>query len=706
MVGHHLSDEEIASFVAQKMANGKRAEVHSHIEGCQLCRDLLVEMAASLAAEATPSFGEPLTVIPDVSTDRSQLSASFLAEPLLWNPPTHFEEFRLLRRLGEGAMGQVHLAADTLLERRVAIKFLTSVRSDPVQHKRFLNEARAIARVVNPHVIGLYRVGEVSGHPYLVYEYVPGQSLDELHKPLSWQMTLGIATDLAQGLCAAHRCGVLHRDLKPGNAMLTQSGSVKLLDFGLASVEEAHLSTQDGLPRLHPDSLPQVRMSVEQKALVGTPLYLAPERWRGTAATPQSDLYSLGALLFELLIGHPPFQSDSLDDLRTKILTAPVPSLVPSVPPECRGLAELVEKCLARDPACRPRSAEEVFHALARLRPQQHRRLLLPTMILILLVVVGVSVALWQSRVVNRWLRPKMVEVASGSFVMGSGQPAVASAWVWCKRDEQDCPLSLFERELPERRVTVSSFFLDTTEVTTFELANWLNQLGKRGDIQIKSPKPDEQWVYAQDEPLVNLYPWFQPTYEIQYRADHQDFYVAKEMELKPARQVTWYGAQRYCQSLGKRLPTEAEWEFAARGPEGRRFPWGDLEPDCRGVMFALWDYAPGTMKQRRLRCSGFHSGLFDVGTAEQDVTPLGIYDLGGNAAEWVADAYQSPYPSCPQPCKDPQVRGSNSEGRRLRTFRGGSYSNPAVMTRSATRGKYAPDVGLTDVGFRCARSK
>ena len=166
----------------------------------------------------------------DAAGDRALLGST-------WNPPDQFDEFRLVRSLGGGAMGQVYLAHDTLLDRHVAVKFVYAA-PDPAARARVLDEARAIARLQHPNVVAIYRVAEVAGHPYLVSEYVQGRALHELPRPMPWRAVLDIAIDLARGLAAAHRRGVLHRDVKPANAILADDGSAKLLDFGLATITD------------------------------------------------------------------------------------------------------------------------------------------------------------------------------------------------------------------------------------------------------------------------------------------------------------------------------------------------------------------------------------------------------------------------------------------------------------------------------------
>lgn len=139
-----------------------------------------------------------------------------------------------MRAIGRGRTGRVFLAHDTLLERPVAVKFIPAL--GPNALARFLVEARAAARIQHPNVVTLYRVGQLEEQPYLVSEFIRGMSLDRLPKPQPWERVLAMGRDLARGLSAAHRRGVLHRDIKPGNAVLTEAGEVKLLDFGLAKL--------------------------------------------------------------------------------------------------------------------------------------------------------------------------------------------------------------------------------------------------------------------------------------------------------------------------------------------------------------------------------------------------------------------------------------------------------------------------------------
>ncbi|HEX2686550.1 MAG TPA: serine/threonine-protein kinase, partial [Kofleriaceae bacterium] len=333
-----------------------------------------------------------------------------------WSPPAEFEEYRIVRLLGSGAMGQVYLAHDSLLDRLVAVKFVHA--PDPAARARFFEEARAIARLQHPNVVAIYRIAEIARHPYLVTEYVRGRTLDQLELPVPWRQVLDLALDLARGLAAAHRCGVLHRDVKPANAMFTEEGHGKLLDFGLARImdgapddEPAGASLQDrpgtrarprgrlvaldatlsaeatgeevvwddpvnaglvealaasDLERGSADHL-AVHAShpgVAWPAASGTPLYMAPEVWRGDPATRRSDLYSLGIMLYEMLSGRAPHRGIPMANLGNVVQGSDIPRLGDVAPGIDPTLAAIVDRLVERDAGARFASADELLVAL------------------------------------------------------------------------------------------------------------------------------------------------------------------------------------------------------------------------------------------------------------------------------------------------------------------------------------------------------
>ena len=269
-----------------------------------------------------------------------------------WAPPTEFDEFHLLRVLGQGAMGVVYLANDRSLERQVAVKFISAAQPDAEARAHFQAEARAIARLQHPNVVTVYRVGTVEGHPYLVSEYLRGQSLAELALPVPWRRALSLGVGLARGLSAAHRQGVLHRDIKPSNVFLTTEGEVKLLDFGLAELVDASGAAGVGLER----------------PTQGTPRYMAPELFSDISATPRSDIYSLGMVLHELCTGALPRRRRPPSPRAEGAPRVPgVSALTERVPGMDPEFAALIERCLHPEPSERFGSAEALFAALERL---------------------------------------------------------------------------------------------------------------------------------------------------------------------------------------------------------------------------------------------------------------------------------------------------------------------------------------------------
>jgi serine/threonine protein kinase/formylglycine-generating enzyme required for sulfatase activity len=273
-----------------------------------------------------------------------------------------------------------------------------------------------------------------------------------------------------------------------------------------------------------------------------------------------------------------------------------------------------------------------------------------------------------------------MIAIARAAFSMGSAEPEIDAAWALCQAGGGSCRRDIFERERPARAVTVAGFFLDRTEVTNAAFAAWLAQGGAR----VKDNR------YVQDDGGQTLLDLHEKYGGVEQRG--ATFAARSGREQKPVIQVSWFGASAFCAGQGKRLPTEAEWELAARGPARRSFPWGEAAPaSCDGVTFA---------RARGAACEG-SDGAADVASHAQDVTPEGAFDLGGNVREWVADVFITPYPACPPPCANP-VQGA---GGAERAVRGGSWSLRGDACRGAGRSRADAARMQTDIGFRCAQS-
>jgi eukaryotic-like serine/threonine-protein kinase len=259
--------------------------------------------------------------------------------------------YRLERRLGVGGMSTVQLAFDERLERAVAVKLLAEhLADDPSFVSRFRREALAAARLVHPNIVQVYDFGfdEASGRHFIVMEFVPGRSCAEILRddgPMAPDQAVDVAVQADRGLDYAHRNGVVHRDVKPGNLMVSPDGIVKLADFGIAKGAGQSSITQVG-------------------SVLGTAAYLAPEQARGEEAGPAADLYALGVVTYQLISGRLPYEATSLTELAFKQQNespTPLHELVPEVP---SALSAAVAVALAMEPAQRYASAPEMAEAL------------------------------------------------------------------------------------------------------------------------------------------------------------------------------------------------------------------------------------------------------------------------------------------------------------------------------------------------------
>ncbi|MEW9898876.1 protein kinase [Chitinivorax sp. PXF-14] len=261
-----------------------------------------------------------------------------------------FEHYKIIGKLGQGAMGVVYKAIDTRLERPVALK-VVSIDLDESERVQFAArlqlEARAAAKLNHPNIITIYECGEVNGLPYIAMEFIDGPTLRELlssGKRLSVDKVLKITGQLLKGVAYAHQNGIVHRDIKPANLMFTSNGVLKITDFGIAKVSASNMTHTD--------------------TLLGSPRYMSPEQLSGKVVDGRSDIFSVGSVLYEMLAGRPPFDSDNVASIVYQILFEPPPSL-----PELNGevptwLDEAVGCCLAKSPAERFQTADELIELL------------------------------------------------------------------------------------------------------------------------------------------------------------------------------------------------------------------------------------------------------------------------------------------------------------------------------------------------------
>src|SRR3954452_9967809 len=270
--------------------------------------------------------------------------------------------YRVLKRLGAGGMAEVWCAEDEVLGRRVALKLLGGgFATDPEVREGFRREAQAAAGLTHPNIVGIFDRSEWEGTPYIAMELVDGQTLKEVVQergPLTPSIAVGLTEQILGALGYAHKRGIVHRDVKPQNVILDPEGQAKVADFGIARANNSSEMTQTG-------------------AIVGTVQYLSPEQANGDPVDARSDLYSAGIVLYELLVGHPPFDGEAAISIALKHLNErPVPpgQLRPGIPP---ALEAVVMRSLEKDPARRYQTADEFIAALEAARRAPTRQIVM-----------------------------------------------------------------------------------------------------------------------------------------------------------------------------------------------------------------------------------------------------------------------------------------------------------------------------------------
>jgi tRNA A-37 threonylcarbamoyl transferase component Bud32/predicted hydrocarbon binding protein len=346
--------------------------IHIEEPSCLLRGDpfcsFVVEQVANDTHQPRSPLTETLVFTPSTAgapPDEAAATVLFAEDSLRNRLPTTIGGYKVLESIGQGAMGQVYLAEDAALGRRVAIKVMHPSRAnDPAARRRFLRESRAAAAVEHPHVVAIYQVGEhrppgsqgdgQPGLPYIVMQRLRGDTLGTYRTqvgrvPLAEALRIG--REIAAGLAAAHASGLIHRDIKPDNIVLEgPSRQVKIIDFGLA--------------RDAGDDPSQAGITLDG-SVVGTPAYMAPERFGDRVIDARADLFGLGVILYELLADRLPFTGTSMMAMLASISRGsppPLASVAPGVPDD---VSDLVMRLIAHEPADRPASAEAVTAEIA-----------------------------------------------------------------------------------------------------------------------------------------------------------------------------------------------------------------------------------------------------------------------------------------------------------------------------------------------------
>jgi serine/threonine-protein kinase len=536
-------------------------------------------------------------------------------------------KYRIGEEIGRGGMGVVCRGEHTIMGKEVAVKLINPLFSaDPKFLEMFKSEARALGAFRHPNVLTVHDFGLYDGRYYLVMELLEGESLKEVMNDsgsIPPERAFAMLVTICRAVSAAHRVGIVHLDLKGENVFVkeTTSGTeLKVLDFGLARLAGGR--AQD----------------VDDGTAMGTIGYMAPEQIVGGRVDERADVYALGVLAFEMLTGELPFPAGSKSaimrhQLEGRISKWPKSSFLKIVPKRTR---QAVLDAVSADPYRRPQSVDELGHEFewaireiagsARRLAGKHTRSA-ASRVGLLQRARGFFSRSEKPAVHTGPRAPEgMVYVPHGSFLMGSAH------------SNPD--------QTPAHRMPAGPFFIDVTPVTNRDYARF---------VEATDHKAPDTWKTLS--------------------------YPPGEGDL-PVTGVTWQDAADYAEWAGKRLPTEAEWEKAARGDDGRTFPWGaKWEP-----AFANWSGNPSR---------GGAPKIAPVGEFPDDLSPHGCQGMAGNVMEWTASWYL-PYGRA--------THTSGDYGEKFRVARGGSYlsGDPAYLT-CACRSRARPD-STGAIGFRCVQ--
>jgi serine/threonine protein kinase/Tol biopolymer transport system component len=321
-----------------------RREVESLLAGEKYAEGFLESPALELAAHAVAAEAHETGERSRSTSDHPDLVGKRISH------------YQIVEKIGAGGMGIVYKARDLHLDRFVAIKLLPAERvSDPERKRRFVLEARAASALNHPNIITVHDVANEDGHDFIVMEFVAGQSLDYLigRKGLKSSDSLKYGAQIAGALAAAHAAGIIHRDLKPSNIMVTENGLVKVLDFGLAK-----------LAATGPLALTETKQQTQEGTIVGTVAYMAPEQAGAKKVDSRSDIFSFGAVLYEMLAGKRAFQKPTAAETISAILNDEPPEISQLVPGVPLALQKVIQRCLEKNPEQRFQSASDLAFAL------------------------------------------------------------------------------------------------------------------------------------------------------------------------------------------------------------------------------------------------------------------------------------------------------------------------------------------------------
>jgi len=603
-----------------------------------------------------------------------------ISNPQLQNDALINKRYKVERRLGAGGMGEVYLATDQQLNRRVALKILpTKFTTDKDSLVRFKQEARAASALNHPNIIIIYDIGQEGSMHFIVTEFVEGESLRHLilRATIGVSDALDIAVQVAEALGAAHQANIVHRDIKPENIMLRPDGRVKVLDFGLAKL------TGPQTPSQNLQLTTEIGIKTEPGLVMGTPYYMSPEQARGDTIDKRTDIFSLGVVIYEMIANCRPFEGRTVSDIIVSLLNeepAPLKTYSPGISDE---LQRIVNTALSKTKDNRYQDASTLSGDLKKLQQLSNEQSKLLTQIqasgqptiltdaknpnvggdpvdlkkyefeTVILNARGAPVqrrkghALHFVEKLTNHQQLNMIAIPEGTFLMGSPNTEEG-------RDN--------DKEEPQHRVTVPPFYISKFPITNGQWDAVVEMNVKGGTIGLeKSPWNSSGWLTK-----IN---------------------VSWEEAMEFCDRLTWVFMREY------RLPTEAEWEYACRA--------GTTTPFCFGetIVARVANFSSDFPYKSAMKAPP-RKGLISS-TSMEGVNPFGLYDMHGNVWEWCLDKWHNNYQGAPTDGSSWEDDVKYKDGEDWRVLRGGSWNSPAVSCRSAARTTQHANKKFNDVGFR-----
>jgi serine/threonine protein kinase len=616
-------------------------------------------------------------------------------------------QYSIEKFLGRGGMSEVYLAWDQQRSVFIALKILRQdLAEDLVFLRHFQQEADMLAKLQHPNIVRFYGIEKDDRHVFILMDYIEGTTLqralkNQEGKPFNQIYINKVMGSICSALHYAHQLKLVHCDIKPANIMINNHGGVLLTDFGIARM---------------------TGIETKSKAGFGTPAYMAPELVKGGEPTPQSDIYSLGIVLYEMVTGGKrPFSGSNTkstgtlsERVRWEQVHLSPPSPKTYYPTISTKMESVVMNCLAKNPKERFKTSLDLLNSLElsvyqdekeivgnnqkktlieienttisdsiqKTRKPTPKRILLGGGLLVVLVSV-LLFALFQNAQRNNL---STINASPMLPVVNENITSTANA-IQGNPTEPASPAITDQIQNNVTKMEVQSSFINPGRTEINPIDNAVTVYVPEGEFLMGS---DDMDAAADQKPAHEVY--LDAFWLYQTEVTNQEYRMCIEAgscsgsldrfieDTYPAVFINWDQAKNYCEWAGGRLPTEAEWEKAARGTDMRKYPWGDQSPNCDLANF-----------------QGCLSAASEVGRYTAGASPFGALDLAGNVWEWVSDWVDENYYS-----KSPMRNPPGPNDGTFKIVRGGSWTFEDEGLVTSSRYWIYPDLSSSDIGFRC----